>query len=207
MLLRTRYALWVFATVLLSSATASAANFATLYSVTGSSDGAGGSGLLDVGGTLYGATRGGGTLGLGTVFALNPVTRVEKVLYSFTGGNDGISPNGTLIDVGGMLYATTANGGTFSEGTVFSVDPVTATEKVLQSFNDKNDGAFPEAALLEVGGTLYGTTQNGGTASWGTVFSIDPATGVGKIVYSFLGVKSTPSRLARKQVPTQQLGS
>jgi uncharacterized repeat protein (TIGR03803 family) len=86
MLLGTRYALWAFATVLLSSATASAANFATLYSVTGSTDGAGGSLLLDVGGTLYGATGGGGTLGLGTVFSIDPATGVEKIVYSFLGG-------------------------------------------------------------------------------------------------------------------------
>jgi uncharacterized repeat protein (TIGR03803 family) len=36
------------------------------------------------------------------------------------------------------------------------------------------DGANPWAALIKVGGTLYGTTSGGGSAGAGTVFAITP---------------------------------
>jgi uncharacterized repeat protein (TIGR03803 family) len=45
---------------------------------------------------------------------------------------------------------------------------------VLHNFGSRGDGAYPGAALLDVNGTLYGTTVNGGTNDGGTVFSIKP---------------------------------
>jgi hypothetical protein len=44
------------------------------------------------------------------------------VLHSFTGGDDGIQPESTLI-IGkfGLLYGTTETGGASGAGTVFSV--------------------------------------------------------------------------------------
>jgi uncharacterized repeat protein (TIGR03803 family) len=67
-----------------------------------------------------------------------------------------------------------------------------ATETVVYSFqNNAKDGYFPTTALTNVGGTLYGTTGNGGIGrcsnGCGTIFSIDPATGVETVLYSFRG--------------------
>ena len=102
-------------------------------------DGAAPTGSLAViGGTLYGTTlAGGGTgciagEGCGTVFALNPTTGAETVLYQFTGGRDGSAPLGGLIAEGSKLYGTTSNGGKSSCrgtgslpgcGTVFAIKP------------------------------------------------------------------------------------
>ena len=36
------------------------------------------------------------------------------------------------------------------------------------------DGAVPRAGLLNVNGTLYGTTAAGGSSKAGTVFSLTP---------------------------------
>lgn len=49
------------------------------------------------------------------------------------------------------------------------------------------DGARPYASLIDVKGTLYGTTSIGGVYDMGagTVFAIDLATGKEKVVYSF----------------------
>ena len=48
-------------------------------------------------------------------------------------------------------------------GTVFSVTPG-GTEKVLHSFGEAGDGANPLwADLIDVSGTLYGTTNAGGS--------------------------------------------
>ncbi len=54
------------------------------------------------------------------------------------------------------------------------------------SFNGSNGGS-PYAALLDVNGTLYGTTEAGGSADEGTVFSLNPTTGALSTLASFTG--------------------
>ena len=71
---------------------------------------------------LYGTTHSGGTLGKGTVFALDPSTGNEIVMHQFGGqaNGDGQSPNGTLIiTAAGDLVGTTSSGGANDTGTVF----------------------------------------------------------------------------------------
>jgi uncharacterized repeat protein (TIGR03803 family) len=131
------------------------------------------SGLIDVKGTLYGTTDGGGAYNNGTVFSISSGGK-EKVVYSFGAYCVQCFPKG-LVDVSGALYGTTLHGGAYGDGTVFSITP-SGTETVLHSFSGV-DGAYPEAALLNVNGTLYGTTvqggaYGGGTSGVGTVFSI-----------------------------------
>ena len=170
-----------------------------VYSFKGGSDGAGPvSGLIDVNGTLYGTTvYGGGTggaggFGYGTVFALTRSGK-ETVVYSFNGGTDGAYPQAGLINVGGVLYGTTVYGGgtgcpdNYGCGTVFSVMPV-GIETVLHSFGDGAGGAGPYAGLMNVRGTLYGTTRYGGDSTYGhgTVFSLTLG-GPETVVYSFKG--------------------
>ncbi len=103
------------------------------------------------------------------MFSLNPATGAEKVLHSFTGangGSDGAVPIAALVSLGGKLYGTTQLGSTNYGGTVFSINPATGAEQILYSFAGGNDGSFPDASLINVGGTFYGTTFNGG-ASFG----------------------------------------
>lgn len=132
-------------------------------------------GLIDLGGTLYGTTYNGGTHGDGTVFSVT-LSGTEKVLHSFGGyfyGRDGALPTASLTKVKGMLYGTTVSGGANSAnegGTVFSVT-TTGVEKVLHSFRN-GDGSGPYASLINVNGTLYGTTQTGGTYGDGAVFAL-----------------------------------
>jgi len=94
-----------------------------LYSFTGQLDGEYlYAGLVrDPAGNLYGTTYAGGDSKVGTVFKLD-TTGAETVLYSFTGGADGSSPQAGLIrDAAGNLYGTTVGGGTFGGGTVFKL--------------------------------------------------------------------------------------
>jgi uncharacterized repeat protein (TIGR03803 family) len=59
---------------------------------------------------------------------------------------------------------------------------------VLHSFGDAIlDGANPYAGLIDVKGTLYGTTETGGYGN-GTVFSIDRKTGNETVLYAFRGI-------------------
>ena len=148
--------------------------------------------LLAVNGTLYGTTLDGGTSGNGTVFALDPNTGAETVLHSFGSGADSQNPEGNLIDVNGMLYGATLFGGVHGYGTVFALDLSTGAAKLLYSFRGPKkhlDGAYPYAGLINLKGTLYGTTSEGGSGCFdqgcGTVFALDPGTGAEKVVYSF----------------------
>lgn len=160
-----------------------------VHSFTGGADGSRPVGLIDVGGTLYGATySGGGTGGCaggcGTVFALNPATGALTVVYAFTGGSDGAGPYASLTAVGGTLYGTTIYGGSSNLGTAFAVNPATGGETVLYSFRGTPDGAEPEASLIDVDGVLYGTTYSGGVLNEGTIFSVNQVTGAENVVVS-----------------------
>jgi uncharacterized repeat protein (TIGR03803 family) len=84
------------------------------------------------------------------VFKLDPATRKETVLHSFTGGADGGMPEAVLIwDVHGNLYGTTPFGGRYSShcyipslgcGVVYKLDPATHHETVLYSFTGGGRG-------------------------------------------------------------------
>lgn len=150
--------------------------------------------LIDVGGTFYGTTLAGGANGVGTVYTITTSGK-ERVLHSFGAAGDGSYPRADLIDVSGTLYGTTNLGGTECGpsagcGTVFSIT-TSGKETVLHSFSSGTDGAGPTAGLVDVGGTLYGTTLNGGGVGCsgfgcGTVFSITRS-GKEKVLYNFKG--------------------
>lgn len=85
--------------------------------------------VRDAAGNVYGTTFLGGAYGAGSVFKLNK-TGGETVVYSFTGGTDGGTPEaGQIIDAAGDLYGTTYLGGDLSCfppygcGTVFKLTP------------------------------------------------------------------------------------
>ncbi len=160
-----------------------------LYSFQGSPDGKfpTASLIMDSAGNLYGTTVGGGTVDGGSVFKVDS-TGKETVLYSFTYTNDdGFEPAASLImDTAGNFYGTTDYGGANADGTVFKLD-ATGDETVLHSFPDADgDGLFPGGLIMDSAGNLYGTTVGGGTASFGTVFKVDP-TGKETVLYSFQG--------------------
>jgi uncharacterized repeat protein (TIGR03803 family) len=168
-------------------------------------------GLLDVNGVFYGTTLvGGGPAGCqgpypgcGTLFSLDPATGEETVLYSFCQTDfcaDGSRPVGALVSLNGLLYGTTSAGGQGNGcsdtglgcGIVFALDPSTGAETVLHTFAGVADGGVPTAGLIAVNGTLYGTTQFGGSSTFcgdwegcGTVFSIDPLSGAETLLHIF----------------------
>jgi uncharacterized repeat protein (TIGR03803 family) len=173
--------------------------YKVLHAFTGGKDGLtpNAGGLIVAHGLVYGTTsQGGAQQDQGVAFSWSPKSGTEHILHAFTGGSDGAQPNANLLDVGGTLYGTTLYGGQpNSLGTVFSLDAKSGAEKVLYAFQGGNDGIGPYAALVEVNGTLYGTTIYGGPGTCndgnqggcGTVFSIDPASGAEKVIYRFQG--------------------
>ena len=128
-----------------SAAQAYAKSFHVLYRFAGGHDGAGPAGaLIDVNGTLYGATSSGGGHpecgyggGCGTVYSMS-TAGPEKVLHRFASGSDGWDPFAGLIDASGTLYGTTRYGGgsgcveSFGCGTVYTISPSGKEENSLR---------------------------------------------------------------------------
>ncbi len=146
---------------------------------------------------LYGTTEEGGygpnSAGYGTVFKLEPPAPGHKswtktdIYYFCSVGyycNDGEYPVAELVIGPDLaLYGTTSEGGANGYGTVFKLTPPASgtlwDETVLYSFGDGNDGGYPKAGLIvDKQGVLYGTTYEGGSSGYGTVFKLTPpATG------------------------------
>jgi uncharacterized repeat protein (TIGR03803 family) len=144
--------------------------------------------IVDPEGNLYGTTQNGGAHGFGTVFEITNAGN-EIVLHSFSREPDGRFPLSSLVlDMAGNLYGTTTRGGSSGYGTVFKVEEATGKETVLYSFKGiKGDGSYPSAGLvLDSAGNLYGTTQEGGEADFGTIFKLDTA-GTETVLHSFAG--------------------
>jgi uncharacterized repeat protein (TIGR03803 family) len=118
-----------------------------------------------------------------------------KILYKFTGGNDGGTPyDGLALDTAGNLYGTTTAGGASGDGTVFELTKKsdgTWTESVLYSFAGGTDGATPWAGVtFDTSGNLYGTTTGGGASANGTVFKLTKNSNgnwTESVLYSFTG--------------------
>jgi len=158
-----------------------------LYSFTGGADAAyPQAGLIYARGRLFGTAGEGGAAGQGAVFAVDPRSGAETVTYSFTGGQDGGTPVGSLVQQGNFLYGTTTFGGSAGAGTVFRLNPNTGAEKVIYSFQNVPDAGFPSGGLTFLNGLIYGTTSSGGTAKdGGTVFAINPQTGAETVLHRF----------------------
>jgi hypothetical protein len=174
-----------------------------LHAFTGGEDGGLPSPLvLDQSGNLYGMTalgggNGCGGSGCGLVFELMAGTSgkwEEKILYSFTGGNDGGSPSSGLTpDAAGNLYGGTFYGGGngcegYGCGVIFELSQNAGgkwSETVLYAFgtNKISDGREPGTLIFDPAGNLYGTTIEGGNPEGcqdfeyygcGVVFEISP---------------------------------
>lgn len=137
------------------------------------------------GGANYGPTASSGRHGYGTVFRLD-TTGALTTIVSFD--ENGCRPSARLTaDADGNLCGTTECGGATGCGTVFKLNPATGVLTSLASF-DRANGRQPYAGLTaDADGHLFGTTLYGGAHNRGTVFKVDPATGVITTLVSFDG--------------------
>lgn len=149
--------------------------------------------LIVVKGVLYGTAAPSSD---GDVYSITP-SGDFKVLHEFTGGDDGFSAAGRLLNVNGTMYGLTYRGGSGTEcgyggcGVVYSIT-TSGKEKVLYSFQGGTDGWLPTAGLTDVNGTLYGVTTVGGGSGCnynngcGTIFSVT-SNGIENVIYRFSG--------------------
>jgi uncharacterized repeat protein (TIGR03803 family) len=149
---------------------------------------------FDSSGAVYGTTVTNGSPYWGTVFQLVPPTIggggwKENVLYDFQGWyptGDGAQPQaGVVFDQNSNLYGTTdfgGNGGASGggAGTIFELSPPAQQggawkESVIYTFGGRYDGWYPGEVTFGPNGSLYGTTQLGGTARKGVSCLGNPA--------------------------------
>ena len=167
----------------------------TLVAFTGGSDGGVPAGaLLPYGGVFYGTTQDGGGPGFGTIFRLDAKTKGLTTLHAFNqpGANDGALPESSLtVGPDGRLYGSASEGGPHGSGTLWAIDPVSANFSVLHGFDYHVDGSGPDCRLIFFKGQIIGTTPDGGPtqAGDGTVFSLDPNSGVLTTLYSIAGTQ------------------
>jgi hypothetical protein len=126
-------------------------------------------------------------LGYGTVYTLAPPHSPGgswdfQILYSFTGGADGASPNPVILDEHGVIWGTTYTGGNYNCngcGTAYSLTPPDSpggawTYNAIYNFPDSDGGSYPSGVAMGPGGKLYGTTPDGGAYGNGAIFCLSP---------------------------------
>ncbi len=121
---------------------------------------------------LYGTAYFGG-VGIGSVFKVNIDGTGFMNLHSFTGG-DGENPASGLILKGNTLYGTAKY---LQDSTLFAVSTDGSGFTNLCIFSGNNGSFSPSAGLVLSGnilyGTSYGTGNQGGSSSNGTVFKVN----------------------------------
>lgn len=119
--------------------------------------------------------------------------QIFTVLHNFTGFGDGGQPDGGLIFSSNTLYGTASLGGGLNNGgVVFKVNAHGTEFTILHDFEGvtgppytNSGGSNPYAKLLFSGGTLYGTSGNGGGSGKGAVFKINADSSGFTNLYSF----------------------
>lgn len=130
----------------------------------------------DADGNFYGATTGGGTARLGTLYKLVPNRTHSKVtvLHSFA-GQEGQGPRGVTLDAAGALYGI-AGGGANNMGVAYRFAAGAFTK--LYDFCARDtcvDGMQPNGpVMLDDAGNLFGVTYSGGKTWGGALYEITP---------------------------------
>lgn len=155
-------------------------NYTILHSFTNSPDGAQPAASLIQGkdGMLYGTTSFGGSVYIygGVLFKIATNGGGYTVLHSFPSiADDGDNPAALIQDPDGFIYGNGFNGGHSGIGAIFKTDTNAANFSIVYSFGNSPDGQNPGAPLVDPGdGAFYGTANNGGASSQGTIFRLAP---------------------------------
>jgi uncharacterized repeat protein (TIGR03803 family) len=146
--------------------------------------------IQNAAGNLYGSTVLGGTYGAGTVYELTPGSNgswTEKILHSFTGVNDGSTPQSLLIfDGAGNLFGTTAYAGPNDYGSVFELKHGSNgnwTLNTIYAFTGVSGLNSFTGLVFDSAGNLYGTAET-------TAFELTPGpngTWTEKTLHAFTG--------------------
>lgn len=93
-------------------------------------------------------------------------------LLDFDWTTTGANPTGSLYYDGTDLYGLTGYGGMNGQGVLFKVKPDGTGFTKLFEFSGTLNGSNPLGSLMYDGTYFYGTTNQGGTNNFGTIFKI-----------------------------------
>jgi uncharacterized repeat protein (TIGR03803 family) len=148
--------------------------------------------LALAGRTLFGGTTSGGAGGNGVVFSIGVSGAGFRVLHTFSGSafdrtiNANTNADGGRVTgltlAGNILFGTTAVGGPFGSGIVFSMNTNGGDFTVLKAlpaftslgtypYEINSEGVSAEPVVLS-GRTLFGAALQGGIAGDGSLFSL-----------------------------------
>jgi uncharacterized repeat protein (TIGR03803 family) len=150
------------------------AGFTVLHNFTSADGLSPQAGLILAGDTLYGTASVGGAFQGGTLFSIKTNGTGFTVLHEFSNvPTNGNNPVASLLLLTNVLYGTTDNGGEFDAGTVFSINTNGTGFNIIYSFSgNTNDGGNPDAPVVLVGDSLYGTSVGGGATGNGAVYGL-----------------------------------
>ena len=119
-----------------------------------------------------------------SIYKLFPAQKKLAVAATSPGGGNIL--HASLVELNGMLYGTTADGGTENAGTIYRLNPLTSVLTVLYNFNRNSPiGVTPVSGLTLVGGSLYGaTTYGAGESNIRSLFRFNPESNAIVSVYS-----------------------
>ena len=121
--------------------------------------------------------------------------QVYKIIYAFNGKNKLTAGTSLARDTSGNFYGASTYGSVRNCtqgpcGAIYKIDPQ-GKETTLYSFKGPPDGANPMAVVADASGTIYGTTQFGGSSTFrycgggcGTVFRLT-SSGNETVLHSF----------------------
>ncbi|HET6246261.1 MAG TPA: choice-of-anchor tandem repeat GloVer-containing protein [Tepidisphaeraceae bacterium] len=128
---------------------------------------------LDANGNIFGTTDSGGVDNLGSIFEVARGSNAITTLASFNSSNGDFPHDAPTLDASGDLFGTTNQGGTSpNDGTVFELPHGSSTITTLVNFNGTDGELIDSALSLDANGDLFGSSTNGGTHSYGTLFEI-----------------------------------
>jgi len=130
---------------------------------------------------------------LSVMLSSRSVAQTEIVLHDFTGGTDGIEPQGITRDAAGNLFGATRT-------TIFELSPNAGGGWIFQTlfaFSNGENGKGPNGGFtFDAQGNIYGTTWAGGKSTeckinggCGVVFELSPTSNgwVESVLYRFKG--------------------
>ena len=124
-----------------------------------------------------------------SVFKIDPATHTGSIIYTFP--NNVVYPGSNLAALNGKLYGTLLEAGKGGAvGTLFSLDPATATFTVVHT-QTAAEGNRPYGGLTAYGGLLFGATSSDGP-NQGTVFQFDPTTSQEVTLHTFTANGTVP---------------
>ena len=141
-------------------------------------------------GDVYGAAAFGGDMSACSGYGCGLIYKVTAggtytVLHRFD-DLEGQRPGGLIRDDEGNLYGTTWEGGTYGLGTIFKYG-MDGSFTVLHAFEGSPNSRWSNSDVIrDRAGNLYGTTEGGGTAGYGSVFKLAPD-GAFTTLYDFTG--------------------